>query len=124
MNYLCLAYYDEKAFANMPQSELQALERECAQHDAVLRDSGHLLAVASLAAPADSVSLRPNNGRTTVTDGPFAETREQIGAFFVIEARDLNEAIQVASKHPAALLGERLGWGIELRPVERYEPRQ
>ena len=56
-----------------------------------------------------------------MTDGPFAETKEQVGGFFIIEARDLNEAIRVASKHPAALLGEQVGWGIEVRPIEMFD---
>ena len=76
--------------------------------------------VGSLAATKDSVSLRPRNGKVTVTDGPYAETKEQLGSYFLIEARDLNEAIQVASKHPAARLNEHLGWGVEVRPIEMY----
>jgi hypothetical protein len=64
------------------------------------------------------VSLRPHNGAVTVTDGPYAETKEQLGSFFVIEAHDLNEAIQIASLHPAARLHEHLGWGVEIRPIE------
>ena len=68
-----------------------------------------------------ATSVRVRDGKRLVTDGPFAETKELIGGFFVIEARDLNEAIRVASKHPAAHLGERVGWGIEVRPIESYE---
>ena len=56
-----------------------------------------------------------------VTDGPFAETKEQIGAFFIIEARDLDEAAEVASLHPAARLGENVGWAIEVRPIDHFE---
>ena len=56
-----------------------------------------------------------------VTDGPFAETKEQVGGFFIIEAQDLEDAVRVASKHPAALLGEQAGWGIEVRPIEMFE---
>jgi hypothetical protein len=58
-----------------------------------------------------------------VTDGPFVETKEQVGGFFIIEARDLNEAIRVASKHPAANIGEQAGWAIEVRPIEMYESK-
>lgn len=54
-------------------------------------------------------------------DGPFADTKEQVGSFFIVEAGDLNEAVRVASKHPAAQVGEDLGWAVEVRPVERYE---
>jgi hypothetical protein len=62
-------------------------------------------------------SVRPRNGRPVVTDGPFVETKEQVGGLIVIEAKDLNEAIRIASLHPAAHLGEDIGWGIEIRPI-------
>ena len=64
------------------------------------------------------MSLPPRGGKVTGTDGPYAETREQLGSDFLIEARDLNEVIPVASKHPAARLNEHLGWGVEIRPIE------
>jgi hypothetical protein len=118
MKYLCLAYYDEKKFETLTQADMAAIGRDCRPLDEELQRSGHLLEVASLAATKDSVSLRPRNGKVTVTDGPYAETKEQLGSFFLIEARDLNEAIQVASLHPAARLNEQLGWGIEIRPIE------
>jgi hypothetical protein len=118
MKYLCLAYYDEKKFETLTEADLAAMGRECAPLDEELHRSGHLLEVGSLAASKDSVSLRPRNGKATVTDGPYAETKEQLGSYFLIEARDLNEAIQVASKHPAARLNEHLGWGVEVRPIE------
>ena len=118
MKYLCLAYYDEKKFEALTEAEMAAIGRECRPLDEDLQRSGHLLEVGSLAATRDSVSLRPRSGKVTVTDGPYAETKEQLGSYFLIEARDLNEAIQVASKHPAARLNEHLGWGIEIRPIE------
>jgi hypothetical protein len=121
MRYLCLAYYDEKKFEALAPAELEALVSQCPALDEALRRSGHLVVQASLGAPGASISIRPRNGRPTVTDGPFAETKEQVGGFFIIEARDLNEAIRVASKHPAAQLGERVGWGIEVRPIESFE---
>ena len=118
MKYLCLAYYDEKKFETLTEAEMAAIGRECAPLDEDLKHSGHLLEVGSLAATQASVSLRPRNGKVSVTDGPYAETKEQLGSYFLIEARDLNEAIQVASKHPAARLNEHLGWGVEVRPIE------
>jgi hypothetical protein len=121
MKYLCLAYYDERAFEALPKAELDAIVSRCPEHDEALRASGHLVVQASLGAPRTSAALRPRSGRPAVTDGPFIETKEQVGGFFVIEARDLNEAIRVASKHPAAHLGERVGWGIEVRPIERFD---
>ena len=118
MKYLCLAYYDEKKFETLTEAEIAAIGRECRPLDEDLQRSGHLLEVGSLAATKDSVSLRPRNGKVTVTDGPYAETKEQLGSYFLIEARDLSEAIQVASKHPAARMNEHLGWGVEVRPIE------
>jgi hypothetical protein len=118
VKYLCLAYYDERKFETLTAAELAAIGRDCQPLDEELQRSGHLIEVASLAPTRDSVSLRPRNGKVSVTDGPFAETKEQLGSFFLIEARDLNEAIQVASQHPAARLNEHLGWGVEIRPIE------
>ena len=118
MKYLCLAYYDERKFATLTEADMAAIGRDCRPLDEELQRSGHLLEVGSLAATKDSVSLRPRNGKVTVTDGPYAETKEHLGSYFLIEARDLNEAIQVASMHPAARLNEHLGWGVEVRPIE------
>ena len=117
MKYLCLAYYDEKAFEALSKCELDALVRQCPPHDAALRASGHLIVQASLGLSRETTCIRPRNGKVSITDGPFTETKELVGGFFVIEARDLNEAIRVASLHPAAHLGERVGWGIEVRPI-------
>ena len=118
MKYLCLAYYDEEKFETLTEAEMAAIGRDCRPLDEDLQRSGHLLEVGSLAATKDSVSLRPRNGKVTVTDGPYAETKEQLGSYFLIEARDMHEAVAVASQHPAALLNEHLGWGIEIRPIE------
>ena len=120
MKFLCLAYYDEKKFDALPKAELEAIVRECHSHDEALRNSGHLITVASLGPTRTTTSVRPKNGKPSVTDGPFAETKEQVGAFFIIEARDLNEATEVASQHPAAHLGEHVGWGIEVRPIDYF----
>ena len=118
MKYLCLAYYDEKKFESLTPADMAAIAKECSPLDDDLRGTGRLLEVGSLAATKDSVSLRPRGGKVSVTDGPYAETREQLGSYFLIEARDLDEAIRVASKHPAAQLNEHLGWGVEIRPIE------
>jgi len=121
MKYLCLAYYDEKKFTALPKTEIDALVAECKSHDQALHDSGQLIMVASLGATESSTSIRPRQGMPSVTDGPYAETKEQVGAFFIIDAKDLNDAIRIASKHPAANLGEHVGWGIEVRPIEFYQ---
>ena len=121
MKFLCLAYYDEKRFDALPKDEVDALVRNCRAHDEALHRSGRLIAVASLGPTRATKSVRPEQGKALVTDGPFAETKEQIGAFFIIEARDLNEATETASLHPAARLGGNVGWGIEVRPIDHFE---
>jgi hypothetical protein len=118
MKFLCLAYYDEKKFETLTEAEMAAIGRGCRPLDEDLQRSGHLLEVGSLAATKQSVSLRPRNGEVAVTDGPYAETKEQLGSYFLIEARDVKEAVEIASKHPAARLNEHLGWGVEVRPIE------
>ena len=121
MKYLCLAYYDEKKFEALSKAELDAIGVKCHSHDEELHKGGHLILVGSRAPTRATTSVRPRNGKPSVTDGPYVETKEQLGAFFIIEAKDLNEAIRVASKHPAAHLNEHLGWGIEVRPIEFFE---
>jgi hypothetical protein len=118
MKYLCLAYYDEKKFEAMPKGELEAIVSRCRSHDEALRKSGHLVSVASLDSPRKATTVRPTNGQPSVTDGPFTETKEQVGSFFLIEAKDMEEAVRVASMHPAARLGEQMGWGVEVRGID------
>jgi hypothetical protein len=121
LKYLCLAYYDEKAFDALSKSEARDLVSRCPPHDAALRASGQLVMQASLGPSRETTNLRPRNGKVSITDGPYAETKELVGGFFIIEAKDLNEAIRVASLHPAAHLGEHVGWGIEVRPIGYWE---
>lgn len=124
MNYLCLAYYNEPTFNGLATPELDTLPdtwvKQCKSHGEALCNSGHLLLAGSLATPQSSASLRPRQGKASVSDGPFTETREQVGAFFVIEARDFNDALRIASRHPAARLDEQVGLGIEIRPIEFF----
>lgn len=75
----------------------------------------------SLQPPARSITVRPRAGRTTVTDGPFSETKELVGAFFIVDAADREEATRIASLHPAAHLGEEIGWGVEIRTIDFYD---
>src|SRR5258708_15424960 len=120
MKYLCLGYYDVEKFDPLSETEQEAIARECRPHDEALHQSGKLVAVASLQ-HRRAATLRPRNGRSAVVDGPFAEAKEVIGSFFIIEAKDLDEAIQVASLHPAANWGEHLGFAIEVRPIDMLE---
>lgn len=115
MKYLCLAYGDQQRMQDLSKEQFEALVARCRQHDAELRASGHLVSSDSL--EWGGACIRPRGGKPVVTDGPFAETKEQVGGLFVIEARDLDEAIRIASLHPAAHLGEQLGWGIDIRPI-------
>lgn len=117
MRYLCLGYYDPAAFDELSESERLAVARECAPHDEELRASGRLLSVASLAHGAH-VTIRPSESGTSVTDGPYAEAKEMVGSFFIIEADDMDDAVRVASLHPAARVRPDLGFAIEVRPIE------
>lgn len=121
MKYLCLGYLNEKEFNTLSEAEVNKAMRDCAMHCETLRATGKVLAEAGLFQSRDARSIRPRNGRPSVTDGPFVETKEQLGSFFIIEAADIEEAVQIASKHPAALLGEEHGWGIEVRPIQQED---
>lgn len=121
MKYLCLGYYNPTTFNAMPKAERDALISKCRTHDEALHRSGHLIAVGSLEAAQKWTSVRPKNGKPVITDGPFTEAKEIVGAFFLIEARDHKEAVEVASLHPAAHLGEQAGWGVEVRAIDFYE---
>ena len=120
MKYLCLAYYDPERMSAMQPDELKAMVGQCPPKDAQLKATGHLVLSASLQGRDATFSMRPRSGKPSVTDGPFAEAKELVGGFFIIEAADREEAIRIASVHPAATLGEQAGWGIELHPIGRY----
>lgn len=120
MKYLCLAYYRPESMAALPPDELQAMVRQCPPKDAELKATGGLVLSASLRDPTETLCIRPRGGRPMVTDGPFTEAKELVGGFFIIEAEGRDEAIRIASLHPAATLGEQAGWGIELLPIDRY----
>ena len=113
MKYLCLAYEEEKTLNALSRSEWDALRAETLSYVEELRKKGHLVAAEALQSVRTSTTVRVRGGKTSLTDGPFAETKEQLGGFFLINARDLNEAIQVAARWPSARLGS-----IEVRPVE------
>ncbi len=114
MKYLCLVYMDEKklAAALAGESDDRLSDDECMAYDADLRARRHCIASEALQPVQTATTVRVRNGKTSVTDGPFAETKEQLAGFYLIEARDLNEAIQIAAKIPPARLGS-----IEVRPV-------
>jgi hypothetical protein len=105
MKYICLGYYDEKKWETMSESERSTLMDECFAYDDVLRKNGHFAGGEALQSALNATTLRWNSGKVSITDGPFAETKEQLGGILVLEARDLNEAIQLMSKHPGVKIG-------------------
>jgi len=105
MKYLCLVYLDEKRLNELP-------DEECVEFDAAIRNSGHCIASEALESVQTATTVRMRNGRLSVTDGPFAETKEQLAGFYMIEAKDLDEAMRLASDIPPARVG-----CIEIRPV-------
>ncbi|MFN8093140.1 MAG: YciI family protein [Vicinamibacteria bacterium] len=112
MRYLCLIYDDEKKMAEMSKAEGDAFMGEYFAFTEEVRNSGHMVAGEALHPVHTATTLRIRNGQLSTTDGPFAETKEQLGGFYLIEAKDLNEAIQVASRIPSARTGS-----VEVRPV-------
>jgi hypothetical protein len=126
MKYLCLAYEEEGKLNAMSTSEWDALRGETLDYLDELRKNGYIIAAEALQSVRTATTVRVRGGKLSVTDGPFAETKETLGGFFLIAARDLNEAIQIAAKWPSARLGS-----IEVRPIEeelresgRYVPTQ
>jgi hypothetical protein len=119
MKYLCMVFFDEEKLNAMSASELQALDDESLAYDDSIKKRGHLLAAQALESVQAATTVRLRNGKVSVTDGPFAETSEQIGGFILIEAKDLNEAIQLASRIPVIRLG-----GIEVRPIKELTRSQ
>jgi hypothetical protein len=113
MKYLCLIYYDEKNLDALSKSEYDALVDEALDYDEELQKSDHSIARGALQPVQTAITVRTRQGKVSITDGPFAETKEQLGGFILIEARDLNEAIHVASKIPPGRLGS-----VEVRPIK------
>jgi hypothetical protein len=112
MKYICLGYIEPGKFENMPERERNAMVDECFTYDDVLRKNGHFAGGEGLQPPNNAVTLRFRNGKVSVTDGPYAETKEQIGGILILEANDLNHAIQLMSKHPGVRAGP-----FEIRPA-------
>ena len=114
MKYLCLVYHDvETDVEALPPGQFNAIMNEVSEYLQELQAGGHFIAASPLQPVQTATTLRVRNGLTTVTDGPFAETKEQLAGFYLIEARDLNDAIRLASKTPSARLGS-----IEVRPLK------
>ena len=119
MKYLALVYYEEKTINAMTQAEWQSLNEECVACGEDLRAGGFMVGGNALHPTTTATSVRVRDGKPVITDGPFAETKEQLAGFYLLDARDLNEAIQLVGKIPPARLG-----CIEIRPVRELNPMQ
>lgn len=113
MKYLCLAYEEEAALNALSLDEWQALRQETLEYVAKLRERGHLLDTLPLQSASKAATLRIRNNKLLRTDGPFAETKEQIGGYFLLEAEDFEQALALAAGWPSARIGT-----IEVRPIE------
>lgn len=113
MKYLCMAYEEESKLNALSKSEWETLRAETLTYVDELRKDGYLIVAEPLQSVRTAATVRVRNGKVAITDGPFAETKETLGGIFMINAKGLNEAIQVASKWPSARLGS-----IEVRPIE------
>ena len=118
MQYVCLVYVDPEAFRQLSEPELAKLDEASLANDNELRRSGHLIVAQALQPVSEATTVRVRDGRMSATSGPFAETAEHLGGFVFVEARDLNEAIEIARNLPIARFGS-----IEVRPVLNLEAR-
>lgn len=112
MKFICLGYIDQTNWETTPDNERNAMMDECFAYDDVLRKNGHFAGGEALDNASNAATLRYSNGKVSVTDGPFAETKEQLGGILILEARDLNHAIQLMAKHPGVKAGP-----FEIRPA-------
>jgi hypothetical protein len=119
MRYLCLIYDEEKKLGEMSKAESDAFMGEYFTFTNEIRASGHYLGGEALQPAHTATSVRVRNGKVTTTDGPFAETKEQLGGYYLINARDLNDALQVAARIPSARIGT-----VEVRPIMEFDQPQ
>jgi hypothetical protein len=117
MKYLCFGYLDEKAWASKSDAEREAMMDACLTYDNELKRIGAWVSGEGLQGPGSAATLRYQNGKVAITDGPYAETKELLGGLLILEARDLNHAIQLLSKHPGVKMGP---W--EIRPAMDLTP--
>jgi len=112
MKYICLGYIDEDKWQGISESERNTFMDQCFAYDDVLRKNGHFAGGDALQSARNAVTLRWKSGKVSITDGPYAETKEQLGGILILEARDLNHAIQLMSNHPGVKAGP-----FEIRPA-------
>lgn len=111
MQYLCLVYGEEQQLAGFG-------DEECVAYDEAIRKSGHCIASEALQPVSTATTVRVRDGKVSITDGPFAETKEQLAGFYLVEARDLDEAVELAARIPPARAGS-----VEVRPIRQLEGR-
>jgi hypothetical protein len=116
VKYLCLVYHEEKVLDALPKAELDVLVRDSLDLADELQESGRYIAAQALQSVRTATTVRVRHGKASITDGPFAETKEQLGGFFFIEASDLDEALQVAARVPGGRIGS-----VEVRPIRELE---
>jgi hypothetical protein len=114
MRFICLGYAEEKMWDTLPESTLKAMMDECFEYDDVLRRGGHFAGGEALQNSNKAVTLRWQNGKVMATDGPYAETKEQLGGILILEADNMEHAVELMSQHP----GVRLGGPFEIRPAD------
>jgi len=112
MKFVCLGYIEPGKFENMSEADRNSMVDECLAYDDVLRRNGHFAGGEGLQGSGAAATLRWKNGSVAITDGPYAETKEQIGGILILEARDLKHAIELMSKHPGVKAGP-----FEIRPA-------
>jgi hypothetical protein len=113
MKYICFGYYDKAKFDGMTEGERNAMFDTCFAYDDHLRANGHFAGGEALQPPETALTLYWKNGKVATTDGPYAETKEQLGGILVLEARDMNQAVQLMTQHPALKYGST----FEIRPA-------
>ena len=116
MQYMCLIYDDEQVFHNLPDDERNQVYGEYGAFTESIRESGNYVAGDALQPTATATTVRIRDGKTLVTDGPFAETKEQLGGYYLVDAKDVDEALKIAERIPSARYGS-----IEVRPVVVWE---
>ena len=116
MKFLFMIYHDEQTLHALPAAEMQTLVDSALDYDEEIRGSGHYIVSNALQRARTARTVRVRGGKATTTDGPFAETKEQLGGFYLIEAKDIDEACEVASRFPPARIGT-----IEVRPVQELQ---
>lgn len=121
MKFVCLCYYEHARFAAMTPGDHAAIERDCRPHDQALKATGRVLISTSLSLPDEARVIRPGDGGPTVTKGPYTDTPEPVGALFIVDAANMERAVEIASKHPGAHFATYFGGGIEVRAFDFFE---